>query len=225
MTHEAAKKLAQQDGAEVRRYLSGLAGRGAWSVTSSPAWIRSATYTAITPERTIVSGGKGISDADLITAAGALGGAQCMDVINHRGIPIKSYGSLPIDSPAPDHGEVQALRMDSIQAVADAIGRGMSDRHLYADLARILTDALLQASQGKGAERHANGLPFDKQPMQTISDTLGSPDFMAGQVMKKVNEARGLPTLAARRAELLGAINYCAGMILWYERQEGSGDD
>ena len=36
----------------------------------------------------------------------------------------------------------------------------------YESLAQVLQEAYDQAARGKGAERHANDLPFDQQPMQ-----------------------------------------------------------
>lgn len=89
----------------------------------------------------------------------------------------------------------------------------------YGPLKKVLDDALSQAAFGKGVERHGNGKSFVEQPMITISQTLGSPDGMAYQVCKKVTEARGLPTRKARINELLGAIVYTAGMVVFEELQ------
>ena len=91
----------------------------------------------------------------------------------------------------------------------------------YDSLALVLEAAYDQATEGKGAERHGGGLPFTDQPMQTISNLLQTPDGMAYQACKKITEARGLPTHERRVAELLGAINYIAGMVVWYEQNEG----
>ena len=86
----------------------------------------------------------------------------------------------------------------------------------YEALAHILDAALMQAADGKGSERHGNGLPFTSQPMQSITGMVGL-GFPIGQVMKKAQEAAGMAsrgqTDAARR-ELLGVINYAAGAIL-----------
>ena len=81
----------------------------------------------------------------------------------------------------------------------------------YESLGRVLQAALMQAAQGKGHERHANGLPFDKQPMQTINREHGSVDGFLFQARKKSVEAKGLP-FGRAQAEVLGAINYLAGM-------------
>lgn len=88
----------------------------------------------------------------------------------------------------------------------------------YESLAGVLQRALDQAQNGKGAERHANELPFDRQPMQTIAGQVGV-GFLIGQAIKKAQESQCLP--AGRDvAELLGAINYLAGAVMFLERGE-----
>lgn len=86
----------------------------------------------------------------------------------------------------------------------------------YECLADILDAALMQAAEGKGAERHAGDRPFATQPMQEITRMVGV-GFPLGQAMKKAQEAGTMAsrgqTDAARR-ELLGAINYLAGAVL-----------
>lgn len=89
----------------------------------------------------------------------------------------------------------------------------------YESLFDVLVGAFEQASRGKGRERHANNLPFEVQPMQTLSDALQDDAGMAFQAMKKIRESRGLPKDAAIR-ELHGAINYIAGMVIWRQKQE-----
>lgn len=87
----------------------------------------------------------------------------------------------------------------------------------YETLAGVLQRALDQAQNGKGAERHANQLPFDQQPMQSIARAHGV-GFLTGQASKKAEESHGLP--AGRDvAELLGAINYLAGAVIFLEGQ------
>ena len=85
----------------------------------------------------------------------------------------------------------------------------------YRSLAGILVDAYHQAQSGKGKERHANGLPFEAQPMQTISGMLDSDKGMAYQACKKIVEATNMQSLPAFEREILGAINYLAGMIIF----------
>ena len=87
----------------------------------------------------------------------------------------------------------------------------------YADLRQVLMLALEQASGGKGAQRHGQGKPFDRQPMLEISRMLnGSPIGCMYQAIKKTQEASRMDTGAAQR-ELLGAINYLAGAYLLLE--------
>ena len=92
----------------------------------------------------------------------------------------------------------------------------LTDDPYYA-LAEVLHHALMQASIGKGAERHANGQRFEDQPMLQISRMLRSPAGCLYQVMKKSQEAQGMldngnPEAAQR--EILGAINYLAGAYM-----------
>lgn len=92
----------------------------------------------------------------------------------------------------------------------------------YTTLADILTRAYNQAATGKGADRHANELPFDKQPMQTIAAKHGV-GFLLGQADKKMIEAHGMLRRDEQDKavhELLGAINYVAGAILFTEAQK-----
>lgn len=84
----------------------------------------------------------------------------------------------------------------------------------YEALAEVFERAFVQASHGKGRERHSQDKPFHEQPMQTISDLLESDAGMAFQAIKKIREARGLAGRDARIRELLGAINYVAGMVI-----------
>jgi len=90
---------------------------------------------------------------------------------------------------------------------------GMLDDPPYAPLRRVLDLALEQASSGKGAQRHANGQPFGKQPMMEISRMIGGPAGCFYQAMKKTQEASRMEPEAAKR-EILGAINYLAGAYL-----------
>ena len=85
----------------------------------------------------------------------------------------------------------------------------------YEELLDVLVDALDRAASGKGAERHANGLPFADQPIRAIprlfGDTAGNgPAF---QVVKKLLEAQRLPPERAR-VERLDCIVYIASLCL-----------
>lgn len=86
----------------------------------------------------------------------------------------------------------------------------------YESLASVLARALFQAAHGKGAERHAQALPFDQQPMQQLISMYGV-GFALGQAGKKAQESQRLPHESAV-AELLGAINYLAGAVIALER-------
>ncbi len=89
----------------------------------------------------------------------------------------------------------------------------------YELLRSVLERAYDQSARGKGNERHANAKPFHEQPMQVIADATGLA-FITGQVMKKVQESMGLPHEKAVH-ELLGAIVYAAGAVIWLERHNG----
>ncbi|WNV50635.1 hypothetical protein [Pseudomonas phage Rollin] len=89
----------------------------------------------------------------------------------------------------------------------------------YDELAIILRDAFKQASEGKGAERHANSKPFHEQPMQTVSDLFDSDKGMAFQIVKKLREGLDMPEYERLERELLGVIVYTAGAILWHKRR------
>ncbi len=91
----------------------------------------------------------------------------------------------------------------------------------YEQLVQVLRDAHDQAAFGKGKERHANDLPFHEQRMQGISQLLNSPDGMAYQVTKKVVEGLDMPQLDRKVTELLGAINYLAGIVIFLRNRDG----
>ena len=85
----------------------------------------------------------------------------------------------------------------------------------YGPLLEVLIEAFSRAASGKGAERHANGLPFADQPIRAIprlfGDTAGNgPAF---QVVKKLLEAQRLPPERAR-VERLDCIVYIASLCL-----------
>lgn len=92
----------------------------------------------------------------------------------------------------------------------------------YAGLLAVLVEALNQAQYGKGSERHnlTGKVPFERQRMQLISELIGSVDGMTYQACKKITEGVKLPTLERQVAELLGAIVYIAGMIVFLRKRE-----
>jgi len=83
----------------------------------------------------------------------------------------------------------------------------------YHSLRKVLDMAFMQASSGKGYERHAKNEPFEKQIMMQITNSVGV-GFPLGQALKKIDESMRLERDAAVR-ELLGAIVYTAGGILY----------
>lgn len=98
---------------------------------------------------------------------------------------------------------------------------GAADSDPYASLRRVLAEAVTQASNGKGMERHAApGEPFHQQQIVKLGVWLDSDHYQVGQAVKKALESQRLPRDAARR-ELLGAINYLAAAVLVLEEIGG----
>lgn len=90
----------------------------------------------------------------------------------------------------------------------------------YEKLMDVLARAFNDAAFGKGKNRHAQGHPFHEQPMQKLCQLYGV-GFALGQAGKKMQESQRMQTDAAVR-ELLGAINYIAGAIIYLEAQAGA---
>lgn len=93
----------------------------------------------------------------------------------------------------------------------------------YEKLVAVYQSAHDQAAKGKGDERHANGQPFHEQRMQQISGLLRSSDGMAFQAIKKLTEGLQFEDHARREAELLGALNYIAGIVIYYRELRVNG--
>ena len=89
----------------------------------------------------------------------------------------------------------------------------------YSLLAIVLTDALMQASSGKGKERHveSDNQPFTEQPIMWIEEHFHS--YQLGQAVKKIHESQKMDNEAAEK-ELLGAINYIAAHIIFRNKGE-----
>jgi hypothetical protein len=85
----------------------------------------------------------------------------------------------------------------------------------YEELTAILHEAIDQAATGKGYERHANGKPFNDQPILRETEAVGM-GFPAGQARKKILEALRCCDDHPERAvaDLLGAINYTAALVI-----------
>ena len=124
------------------------------------------------------------------------------------------HGSIEDEPPEIDAETLrmfhEGVKSGEVNVVADVPG--------YESLRRALDEAYEQAAYGKGAERHGNGQRFDQQPMQHLIADHGL-GFATGQAAKKSGEALGMDKAAARR-ELMGAIVYLAGAIVWMDRQE-----
>lgn len=92
----------------------------------------------------------------------------------------------------------------------------MGKDRLYGSLRRILNMAYDQASIGKGKERHANDLPFEKQTMMEANQVTNG-GFGWGQIFKKIKEIPNIKDPDMKKAEMLSIIVYAAGWVLWYE--------
>ena len=85
--------------------------------------------------------------------------------------------------------------------------------HPYQSLSGVLDEALLQASEGKGKERHATeGEAFEAQPICEMARRLGVGGPLY-QATKKIYESQRLPGERGV-AELLGAINFIAAAVI-----------
>jgi len=144
-----------------------------------------------------------------------------------------------IERPNAERGEPLALGPPRPQLTAEERVELAKIRRVvrpgYEVLAKILDEALDQAQNGKGHERHVGGgetrrptpiVTFAEQRMVRICEALGSSQHAIGQALKKLEEALVLP-MPARRRELLGAIIYAAGAVLvedrTVEREKGAG--
>jgi len=83
----------------------------------------------------------------------------------------------------------------------------------YEPLAAILQEALEQAQHGKGKVCHANGKPFLEQPIMSGGRECGA-GGLAFQARKKILEALNCADDDRAIADLLGAINYTAAMVI-----------
>jgi len=98
--------------------------------------------------------------------------------------------------------------------------RRLTVRPEYSELARVLDDAIAQAQDGKGRERHAGaGEAFEDQQIVQLGEWMDSTAFAIGQACKKAIESLRLPPDRAR-AERLGAINYLAAAVVQLDRAE-----
>ena len=86
----------------------------------------------------------------------------------------------------------------------------------YHPLVEIFQDAVIQAADGKGMERHGTSKDFTEQPLYDIAKLTGQKGPMY-QVFKKTHEAihcleKGTFTKEEAYTELLGALVYLGAM-------------
>lgn len=109
--------------------------------------------------------------------------------------------------------DISAAWPDNLEPMEEAGHKGDG----YDSLRAIYAQALEQAQGGKGLERHANGLPFDQQPICQGGRRFGV-GCLVYQAWKKSHETPALLTMdnGKERAvrELLGVINYAAAAII-----------
>ncbi|WP_052699114.1 hypothetical protein [Hyphomicrobium sp. 99] len=128
-----------------------------------------------------------------------------------------------VDAPTRPGSISYVETQEPIQSV-ETQAPAQNDDATYDSLVRVLADAHAQASRGKGKERHANGRPFDRQPIMELGRMYG-PGFAAGQAAKKAQEAMGMVARGHRNAavfELLGSINYLAACVMLIREQQAS---
>jgi len=80
----------------------------------------------------------------------------------------------------------------------------------YESLRKELDEAFYRASEGKGHERHANGKPFDQQPIIGLNDILNSLDGALFQIMKKCAEIQNIKDPERKLKEMDDVIVYGA---------------
>jgi GrpB-like predicted nucleotidyltransferase (UPF0157 family) len=95
----------------------------------------------------------------------------------------------------------------------------------YFELNLVLQNAMKQASQGKGKERHANDNNYEDQVICIVGRLLKDHPFGAHayQVIKKTIEAGRLYKISRPEAaynEMLGAINYAAAMNILIKEKD-----
>lgn len=83
----------------------------------------------------------------------------------------------------------------------------------YESLVQVYQDAVIQASKGKGRERHANeGEAYEDQIICEVARRVGL-GYPLGQAVKKIYESQ---RIGGERgvAELLGTLNYVAAAVI-----------
>jgi hypothetical protein len=146
----------------------------------------------------------------------------------HTAAAIVNMSEALLSDPPPAFAGLAPHVPASLQDDSDDLAPIRQDRTVpvfvregYDSLFTVLTKALHQAQDGKGAERHSNGLPFDQQPIIVIGQLAGM-GFQTGQAIKKAVEAQGMVKrgdFAAAEREILGAVNYLAAVAIEINRR------
>lgn len=154
---------------------------------------------------------------------------ECFSAIHTKFEP--SEKALKLFDQAYEYGRKEGQREVNQEAVQQAFVDGkraveelhnlyegcvvLTPERGYEKLVEVLGAAHHQAAMGKGKERHANEKPFEQQRMLSIARTMKDPAAsLAYQVSKKVTEGLQFDDPARTVVELLGAINYLAGMVI-----------
>lgn len=111
-----------------------------------------------------------------------------------------------------DVAEFQRHVSDTMKDIQAPVG--------YESLARILCEVMHQAAIGKGAQRHADSNPFERQPTLGYARKYNSPVGLLCQIMKKLDEYDRLDGVARRR-ELIGVMVYVAMLIIFDQEMHG----
>lgn len=90
----------------------------------------------------------------------------------------------------------------------------------YAELKRVFDQAFKSQTEGKSRQRHnkSGAIPFERQRIMQISETIGSPHGLSYQVTKKMLEALDMAEVEKAIHELEGAMVYLGALILYVER-------
>ncbi len=131
----------------------------------------------------------------------------------------EEFRKITIGGEVPTIGDmiIEMRNNPNDNALYQGIKLTSSDVPGYEKLRDVFERAYDQAARGKGKERHAKDLPFHLQSMQQIGDLYGI-GFMLGQCAKKIEEAQRLPREQSIK-EMLGAIVYISGAIIFIEKQ------
>ena len=133
------------------------------------------------------------------------------------GRSLPRYYTRPYDAPIADIMKDYQILWEQLEAMSpEQKSQEITpvDGGQYGSLLGVLMDAFAQATYGKGKERHnPDSLNFEEQDMMKIMKRRGI-GFALGQADKKSWEGQRMK-YQHRRTELLGAIIYIAGAIVF----------